>query len=284
MLAALSASCGNDVAPGDPLPVSSVTGAGGAAGRSSSSATTTGSSSAASTGSGGAGSTSGPSATGGANTSGGAAGTVSAGGAAGLDGSASGDAGGGGAGMRDAGGSDTRKDATGVDGDAGTMVLNGVGFLTRAGVSGVIFPDTACAPNNQSPAFTWSGVPPTAKSLAISLYDTGAYPEATSQDMQWALTDIPPTATGLPADLPHVSPLVTPSELAGCEQEDRNHTPGYLGPGANQRVYVFTLWALPVDHVRVANTDLQGILGLLQTTSLAHANYKATGRLGGFGP
>src|SRR5262245_65547944 len=53
---------------------------------------------------------------------------------------------------------------------------------------------------NVSPPLTWTGVPATAKQLAVVLQDPDA--GNTTPFVQWVIYKIPTTATGLPEDVP----------------------------------------------------------------------------------
>ena len=91
-----------------------------------------------------------------------------------------------------------------------------------------------------SPALTWSGVPPSAKSVAITMFD----PDAGGGGWwHWLVVDIPASATGLPqgagsGKLPD----------GARHLDNSNGNPRYHGPcppaGSGVHHYHITLWAL----------------------------------------
>lgn len=123
---------------------------------------------------------------------------------------------------------------------AAKFELTPVGF-PMAGAE-LTFPESANPPTNESPEFTWTGVPAGSKSLALAFRDLG------NGAVKWIIWDIPPTVTHLP---PNVSPVAMPSEVPGSSQLGSLDNQGYAGPGSGARQYDFTLWALDVDKLPV---------------------------------
>jgi Raf kinase inhibitor-like YbhB/YbcL family protein len=122
------------------------------------------------------------------------------------------------------------------------FTLTPIDFSTVKGE--LAFPMGAYPPTNQSPAFSWSGVPADARSLALVFQDPaiGA--------VKWIIWDMPPTTTSLPAK---IEPVAHPSEVPGSSQLGSLDNVGYAGPGSGGRQYDFTLWALRVD--KLPNTN-----------------------------
>jgi phosphatidylethanolamine-binding protein (PEBP) family uncharacterized protein len=118
------------------------------------------------------------------------------------------------------------------------FVLMPVGF-PMAGDE-LTFPESANPPTNQSPEFTWSGVPVAAKSLALVFRDLG------NGAVKWILWDIPPSLTRVP---PNISKVQNPPEVPGSAQLGSLNNQGYAGPGSGARQYDFVLWALDVAEL-----------------------------------
>ena len=146
-----------------------------------------------------------------------------------------------GAASRDAG-----KDAT-VDADpsdaaaTGPLHLESTGFLAKG--ADLIFPKSASYPDDQSPAFSFAGVPAGAKSLALTFVDQsiGA--------VKWVVWDIPPGTPGLPGNL---SKTPHPAELPTSTQRGSLGRTGYSGPGVKGpplHTYEFQLYALDVEQL-----------------------------------
>jgi hypothetical protein len=116
------------------------------------------------------------------------------------------------------------------------MQLNSAAFTE----GGAIPAKHTCDAKNVSPPLKWSGVPASAKSLALIVDDPDA-PVGTW--VHWVLYDLPATTTGLAEDLPR-SQYVTGGAKQGLN--DFKHL-GYGGPcpppGKPHR-YFFKLYAL----------------------------------------
>jgi len=100
-----------------------------------------------------------------------------------------------------------------------------------------------CDSKGTSPPLAWSGVPTSAKSLALIVDDPDAPdPKApTTTWVHWVLYDVPPSATGLPEDVGATS--LPPGTRDG--KNDWKKT-GYGGPcpPVGQHRYFFKLYAL----------------------------------------
>jgi len=112
---------------------------------------------------------------------------------------------------------------------------------------------TAQGGQNVSPALTWTGVPPKAKSLALTIFDPDA---GTSGFWHWQLVDIPPTATGIAqgagaagqTPIPGARPLPNGAGNANydgpCPPPDKTHH------------YITTIYALP-DAKSAITSDMK---------------------------
>jgi Raf kinase inhibitor-like YbhB/YbcL family protein len=131
--------------------------------------------------------------------------------------------------------------ANAADSTPAALMLASTGFLVRNGE--LIFPASASYPMDQSPPFSWSGVPASAKSLALTFVDDS------NGATKWVLWDIPTERTMLPANL---SKTVHPVEVPGSSQRGSLGRTGYSGPGVPGpplHRYTFVLWALDVEKL-----------------------------------
>lgn len=119
------------------------------------------------------------------------------------------------------------------------------GFRTTA--TGLTFPPNALPPLNESPAFSWTGVPPEAKSLAL------VYRDVELDLVRWVIWDIAPGIGALPSG---IIPLPSPSEVPGSSQRGGGGAIGYSGPILPDGHSEFTLWAL--DVAELPNATLIG--------------------------
>ena len=111
-----------------------------------------------------------------------------------------------------------------------------------------------CQGADKSPALHWSGVPATAKSLALVVDDPDA-PDPKAPKMtwtHWVLYNLPPTATALPDG-------ATKTALPPGTREANNDwgQPGWRGPcpPVGRHRYFFKLYALDVVLPSIAGAD-----------------------------
>jgi Raf kinase inhibitor-like YbhB/YbcL family protein len=111
-----------------------------------------------------------------------------------------------------------------------------------------------CQGADKSPALHWSGVPTTAKSLALVVDDPDA-PDPKAPKMtwtHWVLYNLPPTATALPDG-------ATRTALPPGTREANNDwgQPGWRGPcpPIGRHRYFFKLYALDVVLPPLAGAD-----------------------------
>jgi Raf kinase inhibitor-like YbhB/YbcL family protein len=159
---------------------------------------------------------------------------------------------------------------------AGDLHLESTGFLMLG--ADAIFPRSASYPVDQSPPFTFTGVPATARSLALTFVDQsiGA--------VKWVVWDIPPQTTGLPANL---SKTPHPTELPTSTQRGSLGRTGYSGPGVKGpplHTYEFQLVAL--DVATLPGTEGADTVAIRTKILAAHTvakspSFIAKGQLGG---
>ena len=98
----------------------------------------------------------------------------------------------------------------------------------------------SCSGANRSPALKWSGVPAGVGSFALIVEDPDA-PNGTF--IHWVVFNLPPDATGIPADAPR-TPTLADGAMQGVNGMDRV---GYMGPcppPGKMHHYHFELFAL----------------------------------------
>jgi Raf kinase inhibitor-like YbhB/YbcL family protein len=116
-----------------------------------------------------------------------------------------------------------------------------------------------CNGDNLSPALEWKNPPAGTRSFAVTVYDPDA--PTGSGWWHWIVYDIPATATGLPggAGLNQALP-------AGAKQGRNDygeHAFGGACPPAGDRPhhYIFTVYALKVDKLKVPDDASAALLG-----------------------
>jgi Raf kinase inhibitor-like YbhB/YbcL family protein len=116
-----------------------------------------------------------------------------------------------------------------------------------------------CHGGNMSPALIWSGAPPGTKSFAITLYDTYRPPQ--SGWWHWVVFDIPASVHGLKRGASSLAGLLPAGARQGLPDGDAPK-PLYVGPcpdlGDPPHGYVFTIYALNVDHLQVPASATAG--------------------------
>jgi phosphatidylethanolamine-binding protein (PEBP) family uncharacterized protein len=106
------------------------------------------------------------------------------------------------------------------------------------------FPVTARPPRNVSPAFTWRGVPSSAKSLVLVFRDV----TDDTPPVKWVLWDMPPSRTGIPAGL---GSAARPPLVPGASQLGSRGNQGYAGPCCVGNRYEWVIYALNVEKLPV---------------------------------
>lgn len=106
-----------------------------------------------------------------------------------------------------------------------------------------------CDGRNSSPQLTWKGAPSETKSFALTVFD----PDARSGQgwWHWVVFNLPAATTGLPAGAGAGSGDLMPR--GSVQGRSDFQTVGYGGPcpppGEAPHHYVFTVYALDVDHL-----------------------------------
>jgi Raf kinase inhibitor-like YbhB/YbcL family protein len=136
----------------------------------------------------------------------------------------------------------------------GVAVMSIVLMSSQFTANGAIPAAHTCEGADQSPQLHWSGVPASAKSLALVVDDPDA-PDPKAPKMtwvHWVLYNLPPTATSLPAG-------VVKATLPPGTREAKNDwgTPGWRGPcpPIGRHRYFFKLYALDLVLPEIAGAD-----------------------------
>ena len=112
-----------------------------------------------------------------------------------------------------------------------------------------VFNSFTCTGQNMSPSLSWSGAPAGTKSFVVQIYDPDA--PTGSGWWHWVVINIPASTTSLPKNAGDAKANLLP---AGAMQTRTDFgAPGYGGPcppkGDKPHHYIFTLYALDVDHL-----------------------------------
>jgi Raf kinase inhibitor-like YbhB/YbcL family protein len=126
-------------------------------------------------------------------------------------------------------------------------------LTSRAFADGGTIPVEHCAlgvdgGRNVSPPLTWSAPPDETRSVALAVVDH--HPVARMW-VHWALVDLPPSVVSLPAGASGGAA----TDSGGRELRNTADIEGWSGPrppvGSGVHDYVFTVYALDVDHLDV---------------------------------
>jgi hypothetical protein len=130
-----------------------------------------------------------------------------------------------------------------------------------------------CDGENISPEIVWNGVPPGAKSLVLTCEDLAGI---TRTFIHWVIYNIPPSAKGLPQNVPQKVQLPDGSEQAYNTRSQL----GYLGPcpGSATHQYVFRLYALDFKIENEPPLTAGKVLSLMEGHVIAKAAYMGTYR------
>jgi Raf kinase inhibitor-like YbhB/YbcL family protein len=116
------------------------------------------------------------------------------------------------------------------------MALHSSAFAAN----GQIPTEFTCAGEGKSPALAWSGVPPSAKSLALIMNDPDA---PMGNFVHWVIFNIAPSSTGLPEGVP-VGPETSFGAIQGHNGSGAGGYYGPCPPPGNNHHYHFRLYAL----------------------------------------
>lgn len=132
-----------------------------------------------------------------------------------------------------------------------------------------------CEGANESPALSWSGVPPEARSLALIIDDPDAPDPAAPKTTwsHWLLYNLPPAATSLPRG-------ITAGALPAGTREGKNdwHRTGYGGPcpPIGRHRYVHHLYALDTILPDLKHPDRAALLAAMKGHVIASAELTGT--------
>jgi Raf kinase inhibitor-like YbhB/YbcL family protein len=138
-----------------------------------------------------------------------------------------------------------------------------------------IYKGFGCSGANVSPALAWNDPPAGVRSYAITVYDPDA--PTGSGWWHWVVYDIPASVTSLPAAAGVKSPLPPGTKLGRNDFGDR-HFGGACPPkGDKPHRYVFTVHALKVERLGVADDASAAMIGfMLNSNRLGAAQITAT--------
>lgn len=123
-----------------------------------------------------------------------------------------------------------------------------------------------------SPALQWSGVPPTAKSLALICDDPDA-PVGTW--VHWVLYDLPPTTAGLAEDVPK-SPELSNGAKQGMNDYKKIGYGGPCPPPGKPHRYFFKLYALDIKPELKAGLTKKDLLKAMDGHVIAEGQLMGT--------
>jgi len=129
-----------------------------------------------------------------------------------------------------------------------------------------------CSGENVSPALAWSGVPASAKSLALVTEDPDA-PSGTF--IHWVLYNLPPSLSELPEKVPTGAAV----EGLGSQGSTGFGKPGYGGPcppAGKPHRYYFKLYALDLAPQLASGLNAAGLQQQMQGHILAQAQWMGT--------
>jgi Raf kinase inhibitor-like YbhB/YbcL family protein len=136
-----------------------------------------------------------------------------------------------------------------------------------------------CTGKDISPALEWKGAPKGTKSFALTVYDPNA--PTGSGWWHWVVFNIPATTTGLPKNAGDPKANLMPAGAVQGRTDFGGN--GYGGPcppkGDKPHHYIFTLYALDVDHLDAdANSSAAYVGYNIHFHTLAKAHF--VGRYG----
>jgi hypothetical protein len=152
--------------------------------------------------------------------------------------------------------------------DAAAMLLSSTAFANGQAIPGKY----TCHGQDISPPLQWSGVPPQAKSIALTVEDPDA-PSGTFT--HWVIFNVPATATGFPENVAKTAALPN-----GVQQGNNSFgNIGYNGPcppGGKPHHYIFKIYALDTTLTLDSNVGRQELLSAMNNHILAHGELTGT--------
>ena len=140
-----------------------------------------------------------------------------------------------------------------------------------------VFNSFGCTGQNISPELEWTGVPATAKSLALIVHDPDA-PTGVGGFTHWIVYNIPANATKLEKGAGSSDGKGLPN--GSVQHATSFGAPGWGGPcppaGDKPHRYVFTLYALGVDKLELAANASQAFVGFnINGNSIGRVSFTA---------
>lgn len=126
-----------------------------------------------------------------------------------------------------------------------------------------VFNGFGCEGANQSPVLQWSGVPEGTRSLVLTVYDPDA--PTGSGWWHWVVYDIPAHVRELPANAGAAKSSTLPSGAKQGRNDYGSQSFGGACPpvGDAPHHYIFTLYALKVDHLAVPADASSALIGFM---------------------
>jgi Raf kinase inhibitor-like YbhB/YbcL family protein len=133
-----------------------------------------------------------------------------------------------------------------------------------------IFNGFGCSGDNISPQLSWSNIPPETKGFAITAYD----PDAPSGSgwWHWSVVNIPTTTLSIPEGVDFG--LISPKISQGKTDFGTSGFSGPCPPPNGPHRYIFTVFAMKVDHLPIDGTEMPAYVGFL-----IHANKISSGEI-----
>jgi Raf kinase inhibitor-like YbhB/YbcL family protein len=122
-----------------------------------------------------------------------------------------------------------------------------------------VFSGFGCSGQNVSPALNWSGAPADAKSFALTVYDPDA--PTGSGWWHWIVFDLPVTVNSLPRGIGRVAKLPAGARQARNDFGSTDFGGACPPAGDKPHRYIFTIYALKVDHLEVPPDASSALVG-----------------------
>ncbi|WHZ09993.1 MAG: Phospholipid-binding protein [Burkholderiaceae bacterium] len=133
-----------------------------------------------------------------------------------------------------------------------------------------------CSGENRSPKLHWSGAPKGTKSFALTVYDPDA--PTGSGWWHWIVVNIPASVTELPANAGAENSTTLPAGAVQGRNDYGTHAWGGVcpPPGDKPHRYVFTVYALEVDHLDLPQDATAALTGfMIHANAISQASFTA---------
>jgi hypothetical protein len=161
-----------------------------------------------------------------------------------------------------------------ISGRAGAIVVTSPAFVAGGRIP-QRYAAASCGGTNLSVPLRWRGIPPFARSLAVSIFDPDA--RAGSGFWHWLVYDMPPSVRSLPASVDGAG-LPEGTEVAKNDAQVKKYH-GMCPPRGQLHHYRFTVYALDQAYVQ-AKRNLGAYVVLQRMTSSILASGTLTGTYG----